>query len=230
MLEARQITQIYGKQERIVLDHLDLRIGSGEFVAITGPSGCGKTTLLCILGSLLRPTSGEVWIDGQCLTEISAQELAYLRAEKIGFVFQFPAFLPTLNIMENLLLPTALALKKAHQSRNNEEKSLEQQRLDQEEVHYRALVLLEQVGLAGREKDLPSTLSGGEQRRVAVARALINRPRLLLADEPTGALDQETGEHLIDLLAQWNEKEGLTLVMATHDHSVARRARRQICL
>ncbi|WP_207707047.1 ABC transporter ATP-binding protein [Heliorestis acidaminivorans] len=216
MLEVRQVSQIYGKKERRrhVLDRLDLQIEAGEFVAVTGPSGCGKTTLLCILGALLQPTSGEVWLDGQLIRGINEAELADLRAQKIGFVFQFPALLPTLTLLENILLPLTFSQGKG---RSREDGS-------------RAIKLLEQVGLAGREKDLPFTLSGGEQRRVAVARALINRPQILLADEPTGALDQGTGERLIDLLETLNETEGLTLVLATHDALVARRARREVKL
>ncbi|MCW2278909.1 ABC transporter ATP-binding protein [Heliophilum fasciatum] len=215
MIELKAIGKTYGKRnkQRVVLAQVNLKIEAGEFVAVTGPSGSGKTTLLCIMGALLQPTSGEVYMDGQRVDSgLTENERASIRSEKIGFVFQFPALIPTLTVMENVLLPITLAGKALDDGGSW------------------ARQLLAQVGLSDREDSLPGTLSGGEQRRVAIARALIRRPKVLLADEPTGALDLDTGNKLMELLQNLCREAGLTLVVVTHDPTVASKANREVKL
>ena len=190
-----------------VLRDATLELGRGESTAIIGPSGSGKSTLLNIIGTLDRPSSGGVTLDGQDLERLDDRQLAAVRNRQIGFVFQAHHLLPQCSVLENVLMPT-LATRDAA-LRNG--------------AVARAERLLEKVGLAGRTRHRPGQLSGGERQRVAVVRALINRPKLLLADEPTGALDRAAAGNLADLLVNLNREEGVTLVVVTHALELARR-------
>ncbi|HYF00736.1 MAG TPA: ABC transporter ATP-binding protein [Planctomycetota bacterium] len=206
LVETIGVTKVYGGPgaETRVLDGVDLRIAAGESVAIVGPSGCGKSTLLNILGTLDRPTSGRVMLDGRELTALDGADLAEVRARTVGFVFQLHHLLPQCSILENVLVP-ALAADGAAKA------------------EARARTLLERVGLTPRLDHRPGQLSGGECQRAAVVRALINRPRLLLADEPTGSLDRAGAERLADLLRELNREEGVALVAVTHAPRLAER-------
>lgn len=187
-----------------VLKEITLKVNSGETLAITGPSGSGKSTLLNIIGTLDTPTSGQLLLDGLNINFMSAREQSTIRNEKIGMIFQMHHLLRQCNVLENVLVPALV---------NRNPAGAEQ----------RARSLLEQVGLSHRLDHRPGQLSVGEQLRVAVARAMINRPRLLLADEPTGSLDHSGAERLADLLVKMNKQEGMTLIVVTHSLSLARR-------
>jgi putative ABC transport system ATP-binding protein len=193
------------------LDGVDVRIAEGEFVALMGPSGSGKSTLLTILGAMNEPTTGRVRIDGIDVYGLTDEKRADFRHEYLGFVFQQQHLLPYLTAVENVELPLAVA------------------DLPSSEKRRRALAALERVGLAGKERRLPSELSGGEQARVAIARAVANEPPLLLADEPTGNLDSTTGHAVMDMLAELN-RAGQTVVVVTHDEAIAARAGRIVRL
>jgi putative ABC transport system ATP-binding protein len=187
---------------------VDLVIEDGEWLAIQGPTGHGKTTLLQVLGGLDRPTSGIVDFDGQDLAALRESQVTKVRAESIGFIFQTFNLIPTLSAQENVeaaLVPLGVGAK---------------------ERRARALAALESVGLGDRARHLPSELSGGQQQRVAIARALVKEPKVLLADEPTGNLDEDTRDEIISLLEKLWREHGLTLILVTHDSSVARRAQR----
>ena len=190
-----------------VLNRITLEIGRGESVAIVGPSGSGKSTLLNIIGTLDQPTSGTVTLDGQDLTRLDDLQLATVRNRQIGFVFQSHHLLPQCTVMENVLVPTLASKDRASRDGAPE----------------RAMKLLEKVGLSGRLSHRPGQLSGGERQRVAVVRALINQPKLLLADEPTGALDRASAQNLADLLVRLNHEEGVTLIVVTHALDLANR-------
>jgi putative ABC transport system ATP-binding protein len=211
MLRAESLTQSYlsGGRELTVLRDITFALEPGAFLAIVGPSGSGKSTLLGLLAGLDRPRSGRVWLDGQDLGTLSEDQRAKMRAEKVGFVFQSFHLIPTLTARENVQVPLELQAQPAKE---------------------RAEVLLERVGLGDRGHHYPAQLSGGEQQRVAVARAFSHRPKILFADEPTGNLDAATGAKVIDLLAQLNRETGTTLVLVTHDPDLAARARRVIRL
>src|SRR3954464_6176992 len=211
-IELRQLTRKLpsGERELTILDHVDLSIGAGDFVAVLGPSGSGKSTLLALMAGLDRPTSGEIRIDGAPIQAMSEDELALLRRHKIGFVFQSFQLLSNLTARENVLLPIEL--------------------LGLSNPFARADELLAAVGLADRGHHYPSQLSGGEQQRVALARAFAARPPILLADEPTGNLDGATGRRILELLTELRAREGTTLVLVTHDPAVAALAGRQIHL
>lgn len=204
-LKLENISKSYTK-DRTILDQLDLEINSGERIAIVGPSGSGKTTLLNLIGTLDRPDSGKMIFDGQDLSAMNDNQLAQFRNRKIGFVFQLHHLLQQLSLMENVLLPT-----------------LTDPALQGKETEERAKRLIERVGLSGVVGQKPSELSGGECQRTAVVRALINRPALLLADEPTGALDQKSSGNLTDLLIELNREEGVALVVVTHSLDVAKK-------
>ena len=195
-----------GKQEVVVLRDLDLNIEEGDFAALMGPSGSGKTTLLNLIGGLDQPTSGSITVAGQQLEKLSAKALARWRAEKIGFVFQFYNLLPVLTAQRNVELPLLLTKLSAAQRKKN------------------AATALQIVGLGDRAGHKPGELSGGQQQRVAIARALVADPTLLICDEPTGDLDRDTADEILDLLAVLNREHGKTIVMVTHDPRAARRA------
>ncbi len=184
---------------------VDLEIERGKFVSIVGHSGSGKTTLLSLIGGLTKPTHGKVYIDGVDIWKLSDEELSELRNKKIGFMFQFSSLIPTLNALENVMLPVAFG-----KGTNGD-------------VERRAKELLELVGLGRRMYNTPSQLSGGEQRRVAIARALMNDPDIILADEPTGDLDRETEEEVMELFLKINRDFGKTFVMVTHNPALAKR-------
>jgi lipoprotein-releasing system ATP-binding protein len=209
MIEVRNLSKVYetpGESVR-VLEGLDLKLAAGEAVAIVGPSGSGKTTLLNLLGALDRPSGGSIRIDGKDISAYSPEEAGRFRNRSLGFIFQQHHLLPQLSVLENVLVPRLAG-------------GWEETPAETEE---RARVLLGKVGLEHRLDHLPWQLSGGEKLRVAVARALINRPALVLADEPTGLLDQAASDKVADLLLQLNREEGVTLIVVTHNLSLARR-------
>jgi len=198
-----------GPTEVHALDGVDLMVGEGEFLAVQGPTGQGKSTLLLLLGGLDRPTSGRVLFEGRDLAKLQEAELAPLRASAFGFVFQTFNLIPTLTAQENV--ETALVAARTPVS----------------ERRAFALEVLDDLGMADRATHLPSELSGGQQQRVAIARALVKQPRVLLADEPTGNLDEQTRDEIVGLLEQLWRDRGITLVVVTHDSAVARRAQQR---
>jgi ABC-type lipoprotein export system ATPase subunit len=204
ILEALGLTKVYrrGTAEVRAVDGIDLAVRPGEFLAIMGRSGSGKTTLLDLLGCLLRPTAGRLAIDGHDVIGASDGELARIRRERIGFVFQEFNLIPTLNATENVTLPLRYGPRRT-------------------DAQARAAELLDLVGLAERASHRPTELSGGEQQRVAIARALINEPAVILADEPTGELDSVTSDRLIGTLRRLNAERGVTIIVVTHDPGVA---------
>jgi ABC-type lipoprotein export system ATPase subunit len=205
LIETDRLTKIYALGEVTVnaLQSVTLRIDRGSFVAIMGASGSGKSTLMNLLGCLDRPTSGRYWLDGVPVEGLDRNELAEIRNQKIGFVFQNFNLLPRMSAMENVQLPL---LYKSGDT------------LDADEQARRVLAL---VGLAGRENSLPTQLSGGQQQRIAIARALINEPEILLADEPTGQLDSHTSAEIMGIFQQLNRSHGITIVVVTHADEVA---------
>ncbi|MEE9566587.1 MAG: ABC transporter ATP-binding protein [Desulfobacteria bacterium] len=210
LLELKNISKKYeipsGEGHTTVLRDISLQIIQGESVAVVGPSGSGKSTLLNIIGALDKPTSGVVTFAGKDLADLDDSELSRIRNREIGFVFQLHHLLPQCTVFENVLIPTIpLGLKKGD-----------------EDVRDRAKNLLERVGLEKHKDYFPAQLSGGEMQRVAVIRALINRPKLILADEPTGSLDSESSENLGQLLVKVNKEEGTTLITVTHSIGLAR--------
>jgi len=213
MIRLDHVTrQFEGKRRVMALDDATLAIPAGEMVAVVGPSGSGKSTLLNLVGALDRPTSGEVHVDGQSLARLSDDQLTLVRRDKIGFVFQFFNLLPTLSSLENVALP--LHLRGWARSK----------------AHARAAELLELVQLGQRMQHLPEELSGGERQRVAIARALSIYPPVLLADEPTGNLDTHSGEEILGLIRDLHSRLGSTVVIVTHDMSVAQTCSRTIAL
>ena len=208
ILSARGLHKSYdlGRRNVEVLHGVSLEIGSGDFISLQGASGAGKSTLLHLLGGLDEPTAGEVFADDQSLFGMGAVRLAKWRNREVGFVFQSYHLLPEFDALENVTLPARMA----HTGSGVAEQ--------------RGRELLERVGLAKRIHHLPTELSGGEQQRVALARALINRPRVLFADEPTGNLDSKTGGDVLDLLCELQQEAELTMIIATHDDTVAARA------
>lgn len=211
LLELKDVAKRYesleGAAPVVVLQGITLQISGGESVAIVGPSGSGKSTLLNIIGTLDRPSSGQVMLNGQNLGSLDDLQLAHVRNLQIGFVFQSHYLLPQCSVLENVLVPTLAGPHSA--ARNGAED--------------RARRLLDRVGLAARLDHRPGQLSGGERQRVAVVRAMINQPKLLLADEPTGALDRAAAENLGQLLVDLNREEGVTLIVVTHALGLARR-------
>jgi putative ABC transport system ATP-binding protein len=204
-IEARGLTKVFGEGDTAVraLAGVDLEVRSGEMVAIMGPSGSGKSTLLHLLGALESPTAGSIAIRGRRFEGLGDNELTLLRRDNIGFVFQFFNLLPSLTAEENVLLPALIAGRRGDEARGQ------------------ALRMLERVGLAHRVGHLPTELSGGEQQRVSIARALLRRPALVLADEPTGNLDTRSSEGVLGLLRELNRADGQTIVLVTHDPEVA---------
>ena len=205
-------TYFLGQVDVPVLKGVSLTIGRGEMVALMGASGSGKTTLMNILGCLDRPTSGHYWLDGQEVSRLSNDDRAMVRNRKIGFVFQSFNLLPRTSALEQVLMPLTYM---AHG-------------MSERQCRERARELLGRVGLGERLDHEPSQLSGGQQQRVAIARALVNNPPLVLADEPTGALDSRTTEEILRLFQRLNAEEGITIILVTHDANVAAHARRVI--
>lgn len=210
MIDIKGITKSFGKLQ--VLKGIDLHIGKGEVVSIVGPSGAGKTTLLQIIGTLDKADTGEVTIDGVDIGSLNRREIAGFRNRHIGFVFQFHQLLPEFTALENVMIP---ALIKG---------------LPRRECKERAMELLEFMGLAGRASHKPAELSGGEKQRVAVARALVNNPAVILADEPSGSLDSKNKEELHRLFFDLRDRFGQTFVIVTHDESLARITDRTIAM
>jgi putative ABC transport system ATP-binding protein len=213
-IEVHGLVKTYGRGETEVraLDGVDLEVAEGEMVAIMGPSGSGKSTMLHMLGALETPTEGTIALGGRRFDGLDDGELTLLRRDGIGFVFQFFNLLPSLSAEENVLLPALIAGRR------------------DEEIRERGRSLIERVGLADRASHLPSELSGGEQQRVSIARALLMEPKLVLADEPTGNLDSASEAQILDLLKRLNRDEGHTIVIVTHDPGAAAIAQRVIFL
>jgi lipoprotein-releasing system ATP-binding protein len=211
-LRAEGVTKVFRRDgyDIEVLKGITLSIGRGELVGVVGVSGAGKTTLLQILGTLDRATSGKVWYNGRDVTDLPEEELAVFRNRTIGFVFQVHNLLPEFSVLENVMLPCLIA------------------RLDREEARRRAGSLLAEVGLSGRMAHRTGEISGGEQQRVAICRALVMEPSVLLADEPTGNLDRRTASAVVDLLVQLNRDRKLSLLMVTHNDQVASRLHRVV--
>jgi putative ABC transport system ATP-binding protein len=204
MISLKAVSKRYnGKRDVVALDSLDLEIARGEVVSIVGPSGSGKSTLLNLIGGLDRPTTGEIRIDGQSITELPDDDLTRLRRDKIGFIFQFFNLLPSLTSLENVALPLHL------------------KGLPRKQINDRARELLELVQLGNRTDHLPDELSGGERQRVAIARALAFNPPVLLADEPTGNLDSRTGADILRLIHDLHQRLNATILIVTHDPNVA---------
>jgi putative ABC transport system ATP-binding protein len=213
MIRLSQVSKTFdGKRQVIALDHVDLEVGRGEMVSIVGPSGSGKSTLLNLIGGLDRPTSGEVFIDGDQLSGLTDDALTRVRRDKIGFIFQFFNLLPTLSCSENVSLPLHL------------------RGWPRKKITARATELLDLVGLGRRLEHLPEELSGGERQRVAIARALSIYPPILLADEPTGNLDTHTGVEILRLLHDLHDRLEATILIVTHDLRVARSCDRRLSL
>ena len=213
LIELKDIYKVYemGDEEVRANDGISLTINRGEFVAIVGKSGSGKSTLMNIIGALDVPSSGEYLLGGKDVGSMTDNQLADIRNRMIGFIFQQYNLLPKLNLLENVELPLLYAGASSTARR------------------MRAMASLERVGLAEKWRNLPNQLSGGQQQRVSIARALAGDPSLILADEPTGALDSKTSRSVLDFLKQLND-EGNTIVMITHDSSIAMEARRVVCL
>jgi len=212
MIELRGVskTVMSGSESLTILHPLTMQIPAGQFLAIVGPSGSGKSTLLGLLAGLDAPTSGSVSIDGVDITKLDEDQLAKLRGEKIGFVFQFFHLIPSLTALENVSVPMEI--------------------IGVRDAQPNAQRLLEEVGLTGRAHHYPSQLSGGEQQRVALARALANDPPIVLADEPTGNLDTRNGRHIMELLRKIHRERGTTIVLVTHDAELASTADARLVL
>lgn len=212
LLKCEELRKVYGtgSNQVVALDGINLKINRGEFVAIIGASGSGKSTLLHILGSVDKPTSGKVVMDGTDLSELNQTQAAIFRRRKVGLVYQFYNLIPTLTVRKNILIPLALDKKKPNQE------------------YFEKIVT--SLGIADRLEALPNQLSGGQQQRVAIARSLIYRPALLLADEPTGNLDQKNSGEIIDMLKLSNRNLEQTILLITHDEKIALEAERIITI
>ncbi|MDQ3179048.1 MAG: ABC transporter ATP-binding protein [Acidobacteriota bacterium] len=199
-----------GTEDLTILEDVSLEIPDGQFVAVTGASGSGKSTLLGLIAGLDAPSSGAILIDGANVTTMSEDQLAELRSEQIGFIFQSFHLIPSLTAFENVIIPMEI--------------------LGLKDAKSRAEKLLEDVELTARGHHYPTELSGGEQQRVAIARAFANQPKILLADEPTGNLDSKNGNHIFDLMTDLHRQHNVTLILVTHDQSLADKAQRQVIL
>lgn len=211
-LEVKNLCKIYGKGENQVtaLNHVSLTVEKGEFVAIIGSSGSGKSTLLHAIAGVDVPTKGKILLDGQDIYAGNSEQLAIFRRRQVGLIYQFHNLIPTLNVVENITLPVLMDRRKVNQKRLKE--------------------LLELLGLKDRQDHLPNQLSGGQQQRVAIGRALMNAPAVMLADEPTGALDSRNGQEIVRLLKESNQKYGQTLLLVTHDENIALQAERIVTI
>ena len=212
ILKIENLTKVYGEGENQVraLDGVSFSVEKGEFLAIIGPSGSGKSTLLHILGGVDRPTSGKVWMDGQDVYEQNEEQLAIFRRRQVGLIYQFYNLIPVLDVVENMTLPVLMDGRQVNEERLRK--------------------LLDTLGLTDRQKSLPNQLSGGQQQRVSIGRALMNAPAVVLADEPTGNLDSKNSQEIVELLKQSNRKYGQTLIVITHDESIALQADRVIAI
>jgi putative ABC transport system ATP-binding protein len=212
VLDIRGVTKVYQRGSETVhaLRGIDLRVAQGEFAAITGPSGSGKSTLLNLIGCLDSPTAGEYFLDGIPTHTLGDADLAYVRNQRIGFVFQNFNLLPRMTAWQNVALPLAYAGEGRADRRRKADEALAR------------------VGLSPRRDHRPPELSGGERQRVAIARALVNRPSMVLADEPTGNLDQKVGAEIVGMFEQLNRDTGVTVLLVTHDLALASKARRQV--
>ncbi len=212
MITLQNVTKIVqsGTESLTILDDVSLEINDGQFVSITGASGSGKSTLLGLIAGLDAPTSGEVLIDNESITKMSEDDLAETRSKKIGFIFQSFHLIPSLTAYENILIPMEI--------------------LGLSDAKDRANKLLADVELLNRGHHYPSELSGGEKQRIAIARAFANQPKILLADEPTGNLDSKNGDNIFDLMTDLHDRNQVTLVLVTHDQTLAEKAERQVIL
>lgn len=212
VLETKNLKKYYGQGENLVkaIDNSSISINQGEFVAIVGKSGSGKSTLLHMLGGFDRPSEGQVFIDNKDIFKLKDDELSIFRRRKIGFIFQYYNLIPSLNVWENIVLPIGLDNKKI-------------------DINF-IEDILKTLGLSDKKNNLPNTLSGGQQQRVAIARALASKPSVILADEPTGNLDSKTSDEVITLLKNMVKRYSQTLVMITHDESIAQMADRTIII
>ncbi|MFM7426778.1 MAG: ABC transporter ATP-binding protein [Elainella sp.] len=210
LVEIENLSKQYqeGEMQRTVLDQVNLTFVPGEFIVLLGRSGSGKSTLLNLISGIDQPTAGTIRINGQPITSLDERSRTLIRRDQIGFVFQFFNLIPTLTVLENVTLPQELAGQSFQQAQKA------------------ALEMLALVGLADRQQTYPDKLSGGQQQRVAIARALVHQPSLILADEPTGNLDEETGQRVLDLLLSLTREAGKTLIMATHNPDIAQSADR----
>ena len=208
IMRVENLTKVYGKGENEVraLDGVSFSVEKGAFVAVIGPSGSGKSTLLHILGGVDRPTGGKVFMDGKDVYAQNEEQLAIFRRRQVGLIYQFYNLIPVLNVTENITLPVLMDGQKVNQNRLAE--------------------LMATLNLTGRENHLPNQLSGGQQQRVSIGRALMNAPAVVLADEPTGNLDSKSSREIVELLKVSNEKYGQTLIVITHDESIALQADR----
>jgi putative ABC transport system ATP-binding protein len=214
MIHLREVEKVYRTEriETVALSHINVQVLAGEFISIMGPSGSGKSTLLNVMGLLDAPTRGEVMLDGLAIKSTSDRELARLRNEQVGFIFQTFHLISDLNVLDNVEIPLLYRRLPGHVRRRM------------------ARAALERVGLASRMEHFPTQLSGGQQQRVAVARAIVGNPVILLADEPTGNLDSRMGEEIMDLMHEFNREHGTTVVMVTHDQRLAERTGRIVRL
>ncbi len=212
ILKIEHLTKVYGAGENQVraVDDVSFSVEKGEFLAIIGPSGSGKSTLLHILGGVDKPTGGKVYLNGQDVYAQNEDQLAIFRRRQVGLIYQFYNLIPVLNVVENMTLPVLMDGRKVNQERLNE--------------------LLNTLNLSDRQKNLPNQLSGGQQQRVSIGRALMNAPAVVLADEPTGNLDSKSSQEIVELLKQSNRAYGQTLIVITHDESIALQADRIIAI
>jgi putative ABC transport system ATP-binding protein/lipoprotein-releasing system ATP-binding protein len=213
VIEVKDLTKTYSidGQALKAVDHVSLLVNKGDMVSIIGHSGSGKTTLLSLIGGLTKPDSGRVVIDGTDIWSINDDRLSEFRNKKINFIYQFSSLIPTLTSLENVMLPTAFGTYA-------------------EDIEGYSRELLRIVGLEDKVNSYPSHLSGGQQRRVAIARAFVNRPEIVLADEPTGDLDEETEKEVIQLFQRMNEEKGVTFVIVTHNREIANQAKKQFSM
>lgn len=212
LLEIKNLTKIYGKGDNqvIALDNVSFEVEQGEFIAIIGPSGSGKSTLLHLIGGVDKPTSGEVYVNGVNVYKQSEENLAIFRRREVGLIYQFYNLIPMLTVEENMTLPVLLDNRKVDYERYHE--------------------ILNLLMLHGRSQHLPKELSGGQQQRVSIGRALMSRPKIILADEPTGNLDSKNSKEIMELLKQANQKYHQTIIMVTHDKELAKYAKRIITI
>ena len=212
ILKIEHLSKVYGSGENQVraVDDISFTVPKGEFLAIIGPSGSGKSTLLHILGGVDRPTSGKVWLNGQDVYAQNEDQLAIFRRRQVGLIYQFYNLIPVLNVVENITLPVLMDGRKVNDERLEE--------------------LLETLNLKSKRKSLPNQLSGGQQQRVSIGRALMNAPAVVLADEPTGNLDSRNSQEIVELLKHSNREYGQTLIVITHDESIALQADRIIAI